>query len=281
VKTFSKEPGDEPRKRIRCPVCGSTSTRELWSYPHYTFVRCPVCTLVYQNPQPLPDNLFERYDDEYFAYEIENEEAYFNLMKLGLDDIGFDAVTADLTVSRRAVVDIGCATGRLLSSLKDSGWRVQGVEVCRPSAEYGIKTYGIPIHIGTLESARLPDASFEIVHCSHLIEHLTDPVSFLAEVRRVMGSDGRFILSTPNISGFQEKLMSERWRSAIPDHLFLYSKKTLTRLLESNGFRVLGIKTWGGIGQGIAPGWIKKPADTLAKKLGLGDVMIVLARRTT
>jgi len=278
MKTFSKEPGNEPRRSISCPVCGSTSTQELWNYPHYTFVRCPGCSLVYQNPQPLPSNLFERYDEEYFAYEKANEEAYFNLMKLALADIDFENATAGLPEQRKSIVDIGCATGRLLSSLKKSGWRVQGVEVCGPSAEYGIKTYGIPIHIGTLEDAGFPDASFEVAHCSHLIEHLTDPVSFLAEVRRIISAEGLFVLSSPNISGFQAALMGERWRSAIPDHLFLYSKKTLTQLLESNGFSVIRIKTWGGIGRGIAPNWVKKPADALAKKLGFGDVMVVLAR---
>jgi len=279
VKTFSKQPGKEPLTEIICPICGSDKIRRLWEYGQYSYVRCPGCALVYQNPQPVSENLVERYDEEYFAYEIENEEEYFNLMRLGLDDIDFDSLTRSIPEAQRTIVDIGCATGRLISSLQETGWRVRGVEICKPSAEYGIKTYGIRIHIGTLESAGFKDASFRVVHCSHLIEHLTDPVTFLAEVRRVLSADGWLILSTPNISGFQAKLMRANWRSAIPDHLFLYSKKTISRLLSSNGFEVAGIKTWGGIGRGIVPAWIKKPVDILAKRFGFGDVMIVLARR--
>ncbi len=278
MKTFSKIPGEEPLKRIDCPLCGSGVSHEMWRYEHYAFARCPVCGLVYQNPQPLPGNLKERYDEEYFSYELENEESYCNLMKLALRDIDFDGVTAQIPASRRSFLDIGCATGRLISSLQDSGWRVQGVEICRPSAEYGIRTYQVPIHIGTLESAEFPGDSFQVVHCSHLIEHLTDPNTFLVEVKRVLSPDGRLVLSTPNISGFQARLMGKKWRSAIADHLFLYSKRTLKRLLVKNGFEVVTIKSWGGIGVGIAPGWIKKPADVLAKKLNVGDVMIVLAR---
>ena len=71
--------------------------------------------------------------------------------------------------------------------------------------------------------------------------------------------------------------MGEKWRSAIPDHIILYSKKTLSRLLTESGFEIHRIKTWGGIGKGIAPDWIKKPVDSMAKKLGVGDVMVVLA----
>ena len=277
MKTFSKIPGEEPLKRIDCPLCGSSVSHEMWRYEHFAFAQCPGCGLVYQNPQPLPGNLKERYDEEYFAYELENEESYCNLMKLALRDIDFDGVTAQISASRRSFLDIGCATGRLISSLQDSGWRVQGVEICQPSAEYGIRTHQVPIHIGTLDSAEFGDDSFQVVHCSHLIEHLTDPNDFLVEVKRVLSPDGWLVLSTPNISGFQARLMGKKWRSAIADHLFLYSKKTLKRLLDKNGFEVVNIKSWGGIGVGIAPGWIKKPADVLAKKLNAGDVMIVLA----
>jgi len=277
MKTFSIEPKKEPKRKISCPVCGSTVILPFWSYENYSYSRCPDCSLVYQNPQPLESSLFERYDDTYFAYEKANEEAYFRLMKLGLEDIGFDAFTSAIPDTAKSIVDIGCATGRLIADLQAKGWRTQGVEICRPSAEFGIKTYGVRIHIGTLETAAFKDASFAVVHCSHLIEHLTDPVNFLKEVRRVLIPGGWLVVTTPNISSFQAYLMKDRWRSAIADHLFLYSRRSLGRILASNGFRIIRKKTWGGIGVGITADWIKKPVDILAKKVGLGDVMIILA----
>lgn len=280
MKTFSKEPGIEPRGRIDCPVCGAVEFRPLWSNEHYSFARCRGCGLVYQNPQPLQTILAQRYDEEYFVYEKENEERYYRLMRLGLEDIRFNAMASGIPEDKRTIVDIGCATGKLISYLQESGWRVQGVEICAASAEYGRQTYGVPIHIGTLESGRFPDGSFSVAHCSHLIEHLTDPKGFLQEMRRILAADGLLIISTPNIAGFQARLMGEQWRSAIADHIILYSRKTLKRLLEANGFRICRIKTWGGIGAGIVPDWIKKPADFLAKRTGAGDVMIVLAGRS-
>ena len=279
MKTFSIEPKNEPKRKIRCPVCGSSDIRLHWSYEQYAYSRCPGCGLVYQNPQPLQSNLFERYDEEYFTYERENEEAYYRLMKLGLGDIGFGAIASMIPDEQKSIIDIGCATGRLIAGFKTEGWRTQGVEICRPSAEYGMSTYDVPIHIGTLDTGGFEKASFAVAHCSHLIEHLTDPLSFLSEVRQLLIPRGWLIMTTPNISGFQARLMREKWRSAIADHLFLYSRSTLSRLLSSNGFDVLRTKTWGGIGVGITADWIKKPADILAKKLGFGDVMITLARK--
>jgi hypothetical protein len=65
----------------------------------------------------------------------------------------------------------------------------------------------------------------------------------------------------------------------IPDHVTLFDRKTLRRLLENGGFMVEGSCTWGGLAAGTVPDWIKKPADRLAKSLGFGDVVLMTARK--
>ncbi len=263
---------------IACPVCGVSHTRAFWQYDSFSFVRCAGCGLVYQNPQPVQKDLAARYDEEYFFYEIQNEDAFCQLARLGLADIDFDSEAENLVGDRRSILDIGCATGKLLSVFKHDRWTVQGVEICRSAAEYGIEHHGVPIHIGTLETAGFQDESFGVVHCSHLIEHLTYPAAFVGEVKRILAPGGWFVITTPRISGLQAKLMGSRWRSAIADHMFLFSGRSLARLLENGGFSVRRTKTWGGVGVGIAPRFVKGPLDKLAKRLGFGDVMIVLAR---
>jgi SAM-dependent methyltransferase len=130
-----------------------------------------------------------------------------------------------------------------------------------------------------LEENNFSQGYFDVVHASHLIEHLNNPHLFLNEAFRVLADDGRLFITTPNISGFQARLTGGRWRSAIFDHLYLFSKQTLVSLLNDSGFEVEGISTWGGLAAGLAPPWLKKAADFLAKRLGCGDVMIVRAKK--
>jgi 2-polyprenyl-3-methyl-5-hydroxy-6-metoxy-1,4-benzoquinol methylase len=163
--------------------------------------------------------------------------------------------------------------------MKDRGWHVQGVEICAPAAQYGSRERGVPIQIATLEESGLPTGSFDVVHLSHLIEHVPDPRAFLQEAARVTRPGGHLVMVTPDIAGFQARLFGKRWRSAIPDHLHLFSHGVLRRLVEETGFEVLTKRSWGGIAAGMAPAWIKRFADTWAKRLNLGDVMILLARR--
>lgn len=277
MKTYSSAAVFEIERKtgIACPVCGGGETRPGFSLPECAFVRCLTCGLVYQNPQPLFDDLKGRYARAYFEYEIENEDNFFELMRLGLRDIGFDE-SFFTSVPGKTFLDIGCATGKLLDVMQHLGFSVQGVEICEESARYGMATRRVPIFIGPLEAAAFPENAFSFIHFSHLIEHVPDPYRFLQEVKRLLAPNGYAIITTPNIDGLQARLFRAAWRSAIPDHLFLFSKTTLGRLLARAGLTVHRTVTWGGLARGSVPAWLKRPVDVLAKRLGFGDVMLML-----
>ncbi len=277
-KSYSSAPAGERHEAAACALCGSTGALPYLASAGCTFVRCRSCSLVYQDPRPVFEDLRRRYGADYFSYELENEASFFELMKLGLRDINFDVLTGRV-VRPRAFLDVGCATGMLLAWMREKGWTVQGVDLCRESARHGTASRGVPIFTGTLEEAGFTAGSFSVAHFSHLIEHVPDPRGFMAEVRRILAPGGFVVVTTPNIDGFQARLFREGWRSAIPDHLTLFSRRTLGRLLEESGFAVRRIVTWGGLARGTAPRIIKIPVDAIAKKWGFGDVMLFLAVR--
>jgi len=277
MKTFSTQPGLEKTRLINCHICGGDQFSLHWDCGSFQFQKCRSCGVLLQNPQPEPQALIDRYDEEYFSYEIENEKAFHHLMELGLGDIEFAKRTASWKPEDKTFLDIGCATGMLLEARMKQGWQVKGVEVCKPAVEYGRKTRGVDIFHGTLEDSSLPEDSFGFIHFSHVIEHIPDPAAFLREVRRVCRKDGLVAITTPNWWSLQGILFRKNWRSAIADHVYLFSRKTLTQLLAQAGFRVLTVRTWGGLAKGAGPVWLKKILDPLAKKWGFGDVVMVLA----
>jgi SAM-dependent methyltransferase len=232
------------------------------------------------NPQPLPADVQRRYrsdyGSDYRSYELANEDAFLRLQLLGLHDAGFAALEREL-LSRPAaprVLDIGCATGALLARLRERGWNTCGVEIS-PSAEYARAGRGLDVRSQALAENNFPPDGFDLILASHLIEHLNDPASFVREVYRILRPGGHFLVSTPNISGFQARLFKSRWRSAIFDHLYLFSVRTLRSLLTGAGFTIEGVYTWGGLAAGTAPRFLKRAADRLVKPLGMGDVMLI------
>lgn len=279
MKTYSKSPAaDEVSRNIHCPVCGSTYFRRKWDIDGALFSSCPDCGLIVQNPQPVRESLAARYDEEYFKYEIENQESFFKLMMLGLKDAEFFESVVPTLPDRRNILDVGCATGRLLHFFKQSDWETAGAELCRESVEYGNRNYDVNIEAAPMENAGFSDGEFSVVHASHVIEHVDDPAAFVLEVKRILAPGGVFVCVTPASDGFQAKLFGSSWRSVIPDHVTLFSKATLIRLLTRSGLEVETVRTWGGLAAGTVPAWLKRPIDRLAKKWNFGDVVLILAR---
>jgi SAM-dependent methyltransferase len=238
------------------------------------------------NPRPSAAVIRRRYGVEYggayLAYEKKNEAAFLRLQERALEDAGFYALEAAVFSESRAressprVLDIGCATGSLLAALKERGWDTIGLEIAREEAEYA-RARGLDVRAKALEEARFESGAFDAVCASHLIEHLTDPASFTEALYRVVRPGGRIYITTPNIDGFQAQLFGGKWRSAIFDHLYLFSRATLSGLFERHGFTTEKIITWGGLAEGTAAAPVKRIADRLAKRLNAGDVMILRA----
>ncbi|OHD26452.1 MAG: hypothetical protein A2064_14345 [Spirochaetes bacterium GWB1_66_5] len=277
MKTFSVGPVRDHFLEVPCPLCGSRRRRPVFRGKGCRFVACRDCALVYQNPQPVFEDLKGRYGQAYFQYEIANEDNFHRLMELGLADVDFAGRTAGFPAGRR-FLDVGCATGRLLETMRERGWQVRGVDLCPESAAYAAKHRGVEVFTGTLGEARFPAAGFHAVHFSHLIEHVPSPRGLLAEVRRILLPEGLAVVTTPNVDGLQARLFRGLWRSAIADHLTLFSVRTLRRLLEESGFRILAVQTWGGLAKGTAPSWLKGLVDRWAKRRGHGDVVLMLAQ---
>lgn len=263
---------------VPCVMCGLDAARPYWDCGAYRFVRCSRCGHVYQNPQPVFDDLKLRYDEQYFSYELDNAEPYYRLMQLGLRDLGFFEHERQLR-NRGAFLDIGCATGVLLQRMQRRGWSVQGIEICEPAARYAIQNRGVAVHLGPIEQAPFAGSSFAAIHCSHVIEHLPDPRLFLQHILRLLLPGGLVVIVTPDRSGFQARLFGSRWRSAIADHVHLFSSRQLCDLLQQSGFAVLRKRSWGGLAAASAPPWLKRPVDRLAKRANVGDVCAILAQK--
>jgi len=271
---------------VPCALCGGFDFKPALDCENFSFVRCASCGLVQRNPQPVKDEIIARYStvygNDYLSYELENEAAFLKLQQLALKDVKFDELEKILFRAKEppSVIDAGCAAGALLADLRDRGWRVTGVEIS-PCAQYAVNERQLDVRNIPFEENKFPQTHFDVVLASHLIEHLNDPASFLTEANRVLKEDGRVFITTPNISGFQARLYGSQWRSAIFDHLYLFSVRTLSEMLKKTGFKIEMIRTWGGLAAGLVPPLLKKTADILAKRFGCGDVMVVRARKVS
>ncbi|NUM89339.1 MAG: class I SAM-dependent methyltransferase [Bdellovibrionales bacterium] len=147
------------------------------------------------------------------------------------------------------VLDVGCATGFTVKHLLDLGLDAYGIEPSDFAANYAIKSLGLTGRIlhGHLRSDTYPDETFDTIIAWDVIEHIPQPNEFLRLLRRLLRPGGTLSLITPDCSSLLAKLMGKRWMEyAKPtEHIFFFSKKTLTGLLKRNGFHAAGATTAG------------------------------------
>lgn len=93
--------------------------------------------------------------------------------------------------ARGRVLDVACGTGYGTAML-----RAVGVDVSLDALRYARRHPALYV---AADAARLPfDRTFDSVVSFETIEHVADPVRFVAECSRVLKPGGLFIVSTPN-----------------------------------------------------------------------------------
>ena len=132
-----------------------------------------------------------------------------------------------------AVLDIGCRDGGLKRFLPPDV-RYQGMDLTPEFAAPDIVIRDIS------EGIPFADGAFDHVFCIEVLEHVPNPFGALTEIHRVLRPGGVLALSVPNPYHVKE-LIWNLFR--IPDrqgHLYGWTRQTMTRLGEMNGFRLDG-----------------------------------------
>jgi 2-polyprenyl-3-methyl-5-hydroxy-6-metoxy-1,4-benzoquinol methylase len=138
------------------------------------------------------------------------------------------------------LLDIGCAWGGYLWRMQELGWEVYGIELNATAARYAREELGLAnVRSGSFADLDFPDGSFDVVHMSMVLEHLYNPAEALHRINKLLCSDGQFILSVPDISGFEARLFKDKcYTLQVPQHLSHFSPETMTRFLRQAGFAV-------------------------------------------
>jgi 2-polyprenyl-3-methyl-5-hydroxy-6-metoxy-1,4-benzoquinol methylase len=158
-----------------------------------------------------------------------------------LERIGRDAKT---------ILEFGCGEGALGEALRRrQKCRVVGIELDRHAAAMAKKRMDDVYCGDAREIVSIIHERFDWIIGGDIIEHLDEPWSFLAELRRIAAPGGRLLLSIPNIANASiiADLLSGRFDYVYMGltcvgHLRFFTKRSIEEMLTIAGWSVESIE---------------------------------------
>ncbi len=102
-------------------------------------------------------------------------------------------------LSGKYILDHGCGDGVLCGMLSRRGGRVFGVDNSKTALRYALKRTagsGIRYQGGSVYQLPYKSGAFDCVISTQVIEHLAEPERLLGEIRRVLKTGGRAVITT-------------------------------------------------------------------------------------
>lgn len=167
-------------------------------------------------------------------------------------------VLALIPLSARRVLDIGCGSGRLGESIRQrQDCEVWGIERDPGAVKRATKRLDRVLNVDIeADETEIPKDFFDCVICADVLEHLRHPERLLKRLRNWLTQDGCIVLSLPNVqhhsvlTGLLDGNFTYEPAGLLDeDHLRLFTRRELEKLLFRTGFEVSDLKIVPG------PGW--------------------------
>jgi len=226
-----------------CPICKANGLVPFQHVSERALVICPECRHITWDAMPTPAELDEYYQSHYTAscgQESIQESAreYYRAHVAELLD------RAGCQAHKSTMLDFGCSFPSLLEEAAGLGVQTPiGVEPDRTARQRGAEL-GIQMHSPNDFEREIPDRSVHIARFSHVLEHLTDPVSTLAAVVRKLRKGGLVHITQPSFPVLRAKACGIPLRDCDwPTHLHYFNALSLRVLAERSGLRVVTLFT--------------------------------------
>jgi 2-polyprenyl-3-methyl-5-hydroxy-6-metoxy-1,4-benzoquinol methylase len=239
----------------------------------YYASKCLGCGLWFQNPRPINDDIELLYPSEYAPHkEIQPQVSHLEISSSRKEYLRtkfhyrhlretsyhatdwksfrifdfwrahqFGIELAPEFVEDGALLEIGCASGGRLMTLRTMGWHhLYGVELV-PEAANRAKAEGFAVECGQIEHVieNYPDSYFDVIISSMVIEHLLNPFEIFKKIAKKLKPGGQFLFSTVVRDSLDAKIYGVYWGGFdFPRHMVYFKKKEILDALNKEFERI-------------------------------------------
>ena len=243
----------------RCELCGSNDNSVKYDFGPHKIYRCRGCTFMWLHPKPSAQELEQVYGFDYYHNErfFENKDQsiygyYDYLSERYIKQQNYDNLIEDLRKlvrdfepGRARFLDAGCGLGYLLDVAFDKDFDVEGIEYNAFAAERIQSKFKFPVFCGDL--MQYEGGPFDAIAMLDVVEHLMRPFASLRKMASLMKPGGVLMISTMDSDSIVSRIMGKRLEDfrRTREHLYFFTRKTMTTALERVGFEIIRIDSYG------------------------------------
>lgn len=176
------------------------------------------------------------YSESYFKY-LEKKNLIKNRFKRYNKLFAFINQNSDI----KNVLEIGCGDGHLVEYLNSKFEQIKAIGIDIHDLKLNIEYYKIDI-LDDIEFKVFKDKNlkFDLAICRMVLEHIDEPFKFLTRINELLPDKGYIYIEVPSFKTIFLPGDSNFYGDYT--HVKPYTKKSLTRLINDTGFKLIKIK---------------------------------------
>ncbi len=133
------------------------------------------------------------------------------------------------------LLDVGAGSGILVEQAIKTGYKAEGIEPSRWFQEKATEL-GLPVYLGSLPHSNLR-GPYEIVTLIDVIEHVSNPIELLLEIKKITTTNSIIVIITPDRGSIPAKLLGWKWWNYKPGHIGYFNNKTIEFATQKAGLK--------------------------------------------
>ena len=140
----------------------------------------------------------------------------------------------------KKMLEIGSGKGVMVNCLSKKGYDIVGTEINDNYIKFAKNRFGVVLKKMSGENLNFKNNSFDIALSFDVFEHIPNTNKHLKEVRRVLKSNGHYLLQTPNkwTNLPFEIIKNKSFKKHKQYHCSLHNYWELKKIFKKNGFNV-------------------------------------------
>jgi len=230
-------------KEKSCPICGSTDSRDYYVVNKYSYMQCVNCKCVY-----LPG----------IDKDIQSDCHKSKMYKLAriLVESKFWMHNDWLAKKMESIspggyaLEVGSGAGYFVKKLNEFNYVCEGIDIGTENSMFAEQLLEVVVHnedFLVFDNGR----RYDWIIMNQLIEHVPDPVEFVNKAFLLLKSEGKILITTPNLN-FTDTLIKFLRPVGLrpplgdalghpPNHCVLFNPSSIRLLLKNGGFKILEI----------------------------------------